>query len=416
MKIKKLNEEINQYTLSNGLKVYMYYNPDFTSTYANYTLNFGSIDTDYEVANSKFSDPLGIAHYLEHLMFVNGEADYFDYFSELGANSNAYTSFNQTSYLVSFASNLQENLSTLIEMVQTLKIDEQRVKKEFGVIKEEIEMYNSKPNFVVQQMIFKSTFTTNFQYDIAGSLESIKKISYTDIKRLFELFYAPSNATLFIATNEKISLQLLEQMQVIKANLDTPHHFREIEGLEINSKYDYKLSNLATSRQTMVSLKFPVSKNVEELMLADISFEIFIIWLTSDLNPNYRQGIESGLLNETFNGFHMGDKYLNCMIFKIHEKDGRELLSYINEQASNLNFDMIETIKRKKIGSEIKLFNNPEHICEYGLDLVLRDIDIDAYFDYLYTCSSRDIKRYIEKMLDDSKVSIQILSDKEEGA
>ncbi len=39
MKINKLNEEIKQYKLDNGLTVYLYDNPEFTNLYANYTNN-----------------------------------------------------------------------------------------------------------------------------------------------------------------------------------------------------------------------------------------------------------------------------------------------------------------------------------------------------------------------------------------
>lgn len=413
MKINKLEETIDVFTLKNGLSVYAYCNPEFTSMYANYTVNFGSIDTTYKIDGQEYTDPKGIAHYLEHLMFADGSNDYFDYFSKLGASSNAYTSFNQTSYLFSSASNYEQNLTHLINMVQTLNIDEERVKSEFGVIKEEIEMYNSKPNFILQNKIFASTFISNYKYDIAGTVESIGEITYEHTKRLFEMFYAPSNATLYIASNEQITADFLESIQVITDYRPHPEHEREVERLEVGEQFAHSYSDVASDSQAMISYKFPVDGDVTKLMLADISFEIFVLWLTSDLNPNYEAAIASEQINETFSGYHMADQTLNAMMFKIRSANTTAVTDYIAAGIDSLPLEMIEIIKRKKIGSEIRLFNSPENICEYGLDLALRGIDINDYFEYLYSVSSAEIKAHIVSAMANAKQSVQILSKKE---
>ncbi|WOO87358.1 pitrilysin family protein [Mollicutes bacterium LVI A0039] len=415
MKINKLNEQFDVHVLKNGLTVYLYHNPEFTNMYANYTVDFGSIDTEYQFLDQEYTDPQGIAHYLEHLMFADGENDYFDYFSKLGASSNAYTSFNQTSYLFNASSNYEQCLKYLIDMVQTLKIDDVRVNEEFGVIKEEIEMYNSKPNFILQNMIFSSTCSSNYKNDIAGTVESIEQISYEHIKRLFEIFYAPSNATLFIASNQQLTVDFLESIQVIDELKPVPRLRRDLELPEVNSEFDHAYSNVASDTQMMVSVKFPVCADIKELILADISFEIFVIWLTSDLNPNYSKAIDQQLINETFNGYHMLDKTINMLVFKIRLNDHKNVLDYIESQIGTLTDAMIEVIKRKKIGSEIRLFNDPESICEYGLDLILRDIDMNEYFDYLYQVDSHTIANYISEQMSISQSSVQMLSKNKEG-
>ncbi len=415
MKINKLNEEFKVLTLSNGLTVYLYHNPEFTSMYANYTVDFGSIDTNYQFLDNEYSDPQGIAHYLEHLMFADGTNDYFDYFSKLGASSNAYTSFSQTSYLFSASSNYQQNLKYLIEMVQSLNVDQARVEDEFGVIKEEIEMYNSKPNFILQNMIFSSTCNTNYRHDIAGSVESIQEISFDHIKRLFDIFYAPSNATLFIASNQEFTADYLESIQLITELKPRPVQEREVESPIVNSKFDHKYSNVASEAQMMISSKLAVAKDTVEMVLADIAFEIFSVWLTSDLNPNYGQAIDDGIINETFTGYHMLDRTISMLVFKMRGQDSQSVVNYIEQQVETLSLEMIDVIKRKKIGSEIRLFNNPENICEYGLDLILRGIDMNDYFDYLYEVDSQTIADYIKAEMNKKDMSIQILSKKEAG-
>lgn len=415
MKINKIKEEFKVITLSNGLTVYLYHNPEFTNMYANYTVDYGSIDTSYQYIDKQYNDPKGIAHYLEHLMFADGTNDYFDYFAKLGASSNAYTSFNQTSYLFNAASNYQQNLKYLLQMVQTLNVDQARVSDEFGVIKEEIEMYNSKPNFVLQNMLFSKTCTSNYQYDIAGSVESIGEITFDHIKRLFDVFYAPSNATLFIASDQIFDQQFLESIQVITDLKPKVIHRRELESAEVRSKFDHEYSNVASSPQTMISYKLPVVTSTKEMILADIAFEILIVWLTSDLNPNYSDAIKNQAINETFTGYHMLDKTINMLVFKMRTENYTEILNYITAQLQTLDLATIEIIKRKKIGSEIRLFNNPEHICEYGLDFVLRGIDMNTYFDYLYEVDSQTILNYLNQQIEIATTSCQILSKKEAG-
>lgn len=413
MKIEKLNEQYEVFTLDNGLTVYNYYNPEFTSMYANYTLNFGSLDTKYTYLGEEFDDPKGIAHYLEHLMFADGEKDYFDYYSELGANSNAYTSFSQTSYLFSAGSNYQANLKLLIEMVQSLKIDQGRVEAEYGVIKEEIEMYNSKPNFVLQNMLFSNSCTSNYKHDIAGSLESISEITYEHIKRLFDIFYSPSNATLFIASNEHITKEELEKFQVITDLHPLPVLSREDEKLEVNSSYNLEKSNVASNTQTMISYKLPVAKEQLEFIKYDIAYEILTVWLTSDLNPSYIEAIDKEQLNETFSGYHMLDKTINMLVFKITSGDYKAVTKYINNQINTIDLEIIDIIKKKKIGSEIRLFNSPEHICEFGLDFVMRNISMNTYFDVLYSISSEEILEVMDKTFKQAVSSTQILEKKE---
>ncbi len=185
MIIEKINKQIEHYTLSNGLQLYIHNNAEYNRMYANYAVNYGSIDTEYKIDGKLYTDPMGIAHYLEHLMFADGDLDFFDEFSNLGANANAYTSFDQTSYIFSTSSEYHKCLQILIEMVQTLNVSKERVLDEYGVIKEEIEMYASNPNHKLVNNTFNATCTSNYQNDIAGSLESIAKIDIEDIKRLF---------------------------------------------------------------------------------------------------------------------------------------------------------------------------------------------------------------------------------------
>ena len=90
-------EKLYTYTLDNGLKIYMVPNNKTKNFYITLSTKYGSIYTNFEYNGKKYDMPKGIAHYLEHLLFnMPDGTTAHDYFSKLGANINAFTSFDIT--------------------------------------------------------------------------------------------------------------------------------------------------------------------------------------------------------------------------------------------------------------------------------------------------------------------------------
>lgn len=96
-----------------GLTVMVYPKEGYSTTYAIFGTNYGSIDTYIKTAGSEPRPiPEGTAHYLEHKLFESEELDAFERFAKTGASANAYTSFDKTCFLFSCASNFADNLHT----------------------------------------------------------------------------------------------------------------------------------------------------------------------------------------------------------------------------------------------------------------------------------------------------------------
>ncbi|WP_420920958.1 hypothetical protein [Fructilactobacillus sanfranciscensis] len=66
---EQFNECVYQETLSNGLKVIINPKPDFNSTYASLSVDFGSINTVISKNQGIKHLPAGIAHFIEHKLF-----------------------------------------------------------------------------------------------------------------------------------------------------------------------------------------------------------------------------------------------------------------------------------------------------------------------------------------------------------
>ena len=155
-----LGEGIFSRSLQSGLKVYVIPKKDYNKIFAMYSTKYGSIDSDFIVPDSgeRLKVPEGIAHFLEHKMFEMEYGNVFDKFAELGASSNAFTSYTNTTYLFSATSNFKENLELLLEYVETPYFTEPSVEKEKGIIAQELRMYEDEPQWQVLLNLLKCLY------------------------------------------------------------------------------------------------------------------------------------------------------------------------------------------------------------------------------------------------------------------
>ena len=82
--------------LNNGLEVRIIHKPGFVSSCAYFGTPYGALDAYQIVDGKEVRIPLGSAHFLEHKLFEDEEGDILGQFTRLGANANAFTSYEQT--------------------------------------------------------------------------------------------------------------------------------------------------------------------------------------------------------------------------------------------------------------------------------------------------------------------------------
>ncbi len=141
----EFNQRLVSGQLDNGMEVVLI-PMAFQKSYAVLTTDFGSIDQSFTNSDQKVVTlPAGCAHFLEHKLFEKEDHDAFDLFGELGADSNAFTSYTQTSYQFSTTMNLHRCLAILLDFVQKPYFSTQGVKKEQGIIGQEIGAGDHRP-------------------------------------------------------------------------------------------------------------------------------------------------------------------------------------------------------------------------------------------------------------------------------
>ena len=204
-----VKETLYQAKLENGLTVSLLPKNDFNEVYGVVTVYVGSVDTEFTTRDSKKKTyPKGIAHFLEHKLFERENSeDIMAAFTKLGADSNAFTSFTNTSYLFSTSDNVAECLDLLDELVTSFNITEESVEREKDIIQQEREMYQDDPDSCLFFKTLANLYPeTPLASDIVGTEDSIEDISLEDLRDNFDEFYTPVNSQIFLVGNFDLEL------------------------------------------------------------------------------------------------------------------------------------------------------------------------------------------------------------------
>lgn len=185
--------------LSNGITVVTEIMPYLKSAAFGVWVRVGSANED-ESNN-------GIAHVIEHMMFKGTKnrtaKQIADEMAKIGGNINAYTSKECTSY---YATTLSEHLPMAIriigDMLNNSLIDEKALRKEKGVILEEIDMYEDSPEDLVHDLLQQRIWKDHpLGYIISGKKTTVRKISREQILDFLHTFYTGENIVISIAGN-----------------------------------------------------------------------------------------------------------------------------------------------------------------------------------------------------------------------
>lgn len=194
-----IGEEMTKITHASGLMIYVI-KKEFKSAYAIFGTRYGSFDNEFVVDGENITVPHGIAHFLEHKMFETEDGgDTFEQFAEIGADANAYTSTDRTAYLFSCTEEFYKAFETLVNMVVTPVFTKENVKKEQGIIAQEIKMCEDRPSNTLHYNLMKALYEKNpVRIPIAGTVESISEITAELLYKCYNAFYRMNNMAICV--------------------------------------------------------------------------------------------------------------------------------------------------------------------------------------------------------------------------
>jgi zinc protease len=189
---------VHEATLANGLRIRLL---------SDRSAPVASLYTFFRVG-SRNEQPgtTGISHLFEHMMF-NGAKKYgpreFDRILESrGGRSNAYTSTDLTVYHEDFASEaLEQVLDLESDRMNSLRISQEILDSEREVVKEErrLRVENEILGLLDEELGTLVWKAHPYRWPVIGWMGDIDNISKQDCDRFFRSYYAPDNATLYLA-------------------------------------------------------------------------------------------------------------------------------------------------------------------------------------------------------------------------
>ncbi len=190
--------EFRSTTLPSGLRIAAEIDPRSYSAAFGYFVRGGSRDeVDCES---------GLSHFLEHMMFKGtasrSAADVNRELDELGGQSNAFTTEEQTVYYSTVLPKFQDRLLDLLSDMLDPILDADEFETERQVILEEIAKYEDQPPFGAFERIMEVYFgPRGLGRRVLGTTQSIQAMTVERMRAYFNRRYRPENIVLAASGN-----------------------------------------------------------------------------------------------------------------------------------------------------------------------------------------------------------------------
>lgn len=192
------------FTLKNGIEVVTVSDPDLATSAATLSVGVG-----------QFQDPedaQGIAHFLEHMIFMGSEKykkpnEYMQFISENGGSTNAFTATEQTTYLFSINSSMfSEALDRLSAAIKAPLFDPSMVEKEISAVNSEWLLARQTQQFVTQRVAVNTSNPEHPKKQLGvGNNETLSRDKETLLKSLrsfYDEYYSANLMKLVLVGNE----------------------------------------------------------------------------------------------------------------------------------------------------------------------------------------------------------------------
>ena len=340
--ISKYNETVYFDKLDNGLEVYMWPQENVSNFYATLSVKYGSIDTDFKIGNKTYQVSKGIAHFLEHVKFNEGpNKTAHDYYNKLGSSINAFTTFGYTSYEVLASSNLKENITHLLDYVETPYFTKELIEKERKIILSEVKMGKNNPYQMLYYTLNNALFHENSRkYYVTGDEEDVKNITLDEINLVYNTFYHPAN--MFLVVTGNFDPDYLDV--VIRENQNTKEFKEFVEPVKIRPKEKETVCEerkIITGNITVPKLR--IAYKIKKSSLESISDMEKLVYTRIIMNANFgttsqikERLLESNLVSKLSTSASIVDDYLIINI-NAETKYPTEIEKMLKENYENMD-------------------------------------------------------------------------------
>ena len=401
-----------------GLKIYIKEKPRYSSAYAVFGTKYGYIDTVFSKNGGEtISVPEGIAHFLEHKLFESEDGDAFTRYAETGGYANAFTSFDRTCYLFSCSDRFYDNLEILLDFVQHPYFTEETVRKEQGIIGQEIRMYDDSPGWRVMFNMLRLMYKEHpVRIDISGTVESIAKIDAKLLYDCYETFYNPSNMFICIVGNvdtERI-LQQIDASILEKEPVEiTRGEFSEPQGI-VGEKYIEQELEVALPlfcygyKQKITTPNRRLKSKVCAALLLEI--------ICGEASPLYARLIREGLINDDFGSEYFTGHGYAAVIFEGESKDPRRVAEEIGKEIERIRVEgidkkLLSAVRCGMYGEAIRRFDSVDGVAMQLIECAMTDSDLFEELKLLRSVTAEDVYKRLD-LFDEENAVLSVIKPK----
>ena len=419
----RLEETVFWEKLPNGLTVAVVPRPGFSKKLCYFVTDYGAIHTHFMLDGKEVVAPAGIAHYLEHKMFDMPDGEISSRFAAIGADVNAFTSYDMTAYYFSCTDRFPEALKLLLSFVSTPYFTEESVAKEQGIIGQEIEMNADTPETVIFERLMALMYKSHpINTPILGTRDSIAQITPEVLIQCHQAFYTPENMLLCVVgdvdPNEvcAIASEILPNEKKEK----TPRTEHWEESTAVDAHYTETQMEVA---MPMFQIGFKCEDPgkgeaaVRREFVADLASEI----LFGESSQLYLQLYEEGIIDGSFGGGFETVAAMGMLTVSGDSDDPQRVLSALMERAKELcdkgisEADLLR-MKRSAMGRRIRALDSASslvfRICAY----YFTDFDYLEFPNIYEKITARELTDFLRQTVREENCAMSVIypTDKEE--
>jgi len=404
------------------------------------TASVASVDIWVKAGASKDPDQvLGMAHFLEHMIFKGTEAiaaGEFDLVIESeGGVSNAATSLDYAHYSFTVAaSRFAITLPYLAQMLLKARIDEEDLEQERLVVLEELRQAMDDPDWCAYQHLMETAYPSSHPYSrsVLGDEATIKQITADEMREYHRSHYLPENMTVAIAgavtreeaitvVNAAFNNDAFVRNNFVSNNCmhngrNTNISCENIESESVAITPDYQknrrntisLPNVQHSRLNIAWIAASVA-NLEEA----IQLELVAMLLTEGRSSRLIQDLleDSGLVQDISSSFALQQEaglftisaYLEAANLQlVEDRIMQQVIDLINHQVSEVE---LNRAKRSLCNHFIFALESPSQLANFlgyhsllGCENLCRDWTT-AYSDIIKKVQPIDLQSLVKKYL-----------------
>lgn len=418
---KSINENVYHTITSKGLNVYIIKKEGFNTKSAYFATRFGSFNTGDKIIHNGEEITLigGLAHFLEHRVFDYYNQNVTDLYYKLGADCNAYTSYDKTVYYFSTINNYEECLSLLLDYPTSFTMTEEAVENEKDIIVSELLMYKDDPNDQLYRALMSSIYKEHpIRYDVGGEPEEVRSTTIDLLRMVHSTFYNPKNMVLVIAGDVDIekTMEIIESKDFKENNM---HYMKK------NLNEDLSVVNESVvveadvnNKKMLIGYKLPVLDNLKEPSKCRtfISLDLLSSLLFSSSSDFFKTMIEEKYVSSLSVDILEFDGLFTFLIEADILKDEELILDKINERISMvsevINQEKLNSIKKKEIAAIIKGSDSIDTLARMFTSYILEDMNYCEMIDIIKSIDVQDLGQVYLQYLKDAKYSYAILKEK----